>query len=795
MVPKTVFPLLLLLTHICFSQNIDDYLKLKESTSLQKLYLHTDRDFYFIGDTLWFAANLLDGQTNIPQKELCNFYVDLINAKGETVRNELFILYDGFCSGYLPFSDTLITEGCYLLRATTNLFNDPDNSSTFTKVIQLSTIKSRYEESTKDPEKYTPKNIDVSFLPEGGFLLAGVSNCVAFKAVDQFGKGITISGKLLNENNDTILNFKSIYKGSGKFYFSPESGEKYFAVINGFPKLKFPLPEIRKKRSKIMIINQSRERLQLTVQSKNVRQDQPCYLVGMHRNNGLFYMKLTSEKLNTVFRIDCSQFRGGINRLVILDEMMQPLSERLIFYPDSEICRVNIDLQDTLFSNREEVEVHLEMDELPDEFVSVSMAVVDENYMNIGGESSNISSYLLLESELAGHIESPADYFISDDNLDSQLKLDLLMLINGWSNYVWNNLDKSKPSGIRDSSWGFTFSGNVKRFMGKKALPEGSVSLIVKSDHNTRFVDIPLNETGSFEFNNIVFYDSAFVFAQARNKRNSNNVQLEMNFHPMVPPEPDLAKTELLNNYLKVPFSVHKQKSYNESHLKEFYPDKNNILIEEVKVTAKYSEPQINTSGFVLKNQGSYLLTPEMTAGTINILEFLKYKVPLMEITKDSFGNLQTSYGIFIDGYRYLNLDEAKAWNISDFKTIEIITPPGSNIYGARAIHGAIILTLKSGEESNTSNIPLLGGLVERVKGFSALREFYSPIYTAENINSEVPDYRSTLYWNPRISIQNGEKEISFFSCDNIADYKIVVEGISETGKICIGEGYFRVED
>ena len=165
MVPKTVFPLLLLLTHICFSQNIDDYLKLKESTSLQKLYLHTDRDFYFIGDTLWFAANLLDGQTNIPQKEVCNLYVDLINTKGESVSNELFILYDGFCSGYLPFSDTLITEGCYLLRATTDLFNDPDNSSTFTKVIQLSTIKSRYEESTKDPEKYTPKNIDVSFLP------------------------------------------------------------------------------------------------------------------------------------------------------------------------------------------------------------------------------------------------------------------------------------------------------------------------------------------------------------------------------------------------------------------------------------------------------------------------------------------------------------------------------------------------------------------------------------------------------------------------------------------------------
>ncbi|NQU55552.1 MAG: hypothetical protein HQ522_23790 [Bacteroidetes bacterium] len=134
------------------------------------------------------------------------------------------------------------------------------------------------------------------------------------------------------------------------------------------------------------------------------------------------------------------------------------------------------------------------------------------------------------------------------------------------------------------------------------------------------------------------------------------------------------------------------------------------------------------------------------------------------------------------------------AYNVSDFKSIEIITPPGSNFYGARAINGAVILTFKDGDEIVTDR-PLLGGIVERIKGFSPLREFYSPKYTSENINSEAPDYRNTLYWNPKVTVVNGEHELFFFTSDNLSRYKIFIEGITESGKICLGTGEFEVNN
>ena len=72
--------------------------------------------------------------------------------------------------------------------------------------------------------------------------------------------------------------------------------------------------------------------------------------------------------------------------------------------------------------------------------------------------------------------------------------------------------------------------------------------------------------------------------------------------------------------------------------------------------------------------------------------------------------------------------------------------------------------------------------------------EFYSPKYTLENINSEKPDHRITLYWNPNLITKEGKASISFFTSDDISKYKISVEGLTNEGKICIGTYDFKVE-
>ncbi|NQU52616.1 MAG: hypothetical protein HQ522_08760, partial [Bacteroidetes bacterium] len=654
------------------AQNINTYFESQQTAPFQKLYLHTDREFYFTGDTLWFAAYLVEGQTNKPESESCNLYVDLINEEGEIVKDELFLIQNGFGSGYISFSDTVISEGNYLLRAYTDYLKNFGDKTFFTKIIQVSAIKNSFEFLTQDTIKTISPEIDVSFLPEGGFLLAEESNCVAFKAVDQSGKGKEISGKLLDEKGDLILTFKSVFKGAGKFYFYPKGDKKYTAKIDGYPNLTFQLPEIQETGAKIQLINQDESKIQMVVQGKNNNRNQSFYLVCSSRGEGLFYEEINQQKMNVFLKIDNEQLRTGINRFVLLDNNLNPISERLVFKEDLKLENIEIRLNNESFSTREEVQVNLKPSEFfVDEMAQVSISVIDENYVNASGVSQNIASYFLLDSELNGHIESPADYFISDEKLNTQTKLDLLMTTNGWSNYIWNSLKADSLKIEFERQLGFSFKGNVKRGIGNKALTEGNVFLMVKSDSTAQFLDMPLDENGNLEFRNIVFYDSASVFAQARNKRDNHRIQFEMQMPEIIPPEVNFSKLKQLQRFSAIPLSIYRLHYLNEMRLKEFHQDKNNILIQEIEVTAKKSRPKYRT-GAPLKNHGPYLLTETMTAGTTNILEYLAYRVIGVRPTYDKISGLlngvsiappldkdieinKGKVGFFLDEFMYLS--------------------------------------------------------------------------------------------------------------------------------------------
>lgn len=58
---------------------------LSQPAVYDKLYLHTDRDYYFLGDTIWFKSYYLDGQTHRLLPGIYNMHAELIDKKGEKI--------------------------------------------------------------------------------------------------------------------------------------------------------------------------------------------------------------------------------------------------------------------------------------------------------------------------------------------------------------------------------------------------------------------------------------------------------------------------------------------------------------------------------------------------------------------------------------------------------------------------------------------------------------------------------------------------------------------------------------
>jgi hypothetical protein len=113
--------------------------------------------------------------------------------------------------------------------------------------------------------------------------------------------------------------------------------------------------------------------------------------------------------------------------------------------------------------------------------------------------------------------------------------------------------------------------------------------------------------------------------------------------------------------------------------------------------------------------------------------------------------------------------------NPSTIDRIETADTPNTNIGGTGSI-GVIYIFTKSDSE-NFKSFP-----VRKVKGFDHSASFEAPNY-GEPLASGMPDdYRSTIYWNPIVSITSA-KEISFYTSDQKGTLLILVEGVTNQNK------------
>ena len=79
--------------------------------------------------------------------------------------------------------------------------------------------------------------------------------------------------------------------------------------------------------------------------------------------------------------------------------------------------------------------------------------------------------------------------------------------------------------------------------------------------------------------------------------------------------------------------------------------------------------------------------------------------------------------------------------------------------------------------------------------GIPEQREFFSPKYeTEDQISSRIPDYRTLLFWSPRIlSTKQNKTILDFYTSDLPGHYAAVIMGLSDSGEPGIQTIYFSV--
>ncbi|HSC38468.1 MAG TPA: hypothetical protein VLD19_11365, partial [Chitinophagaceae bacterium] len=86
----------------------------------EKLYLHFDKPYYAVGDTMWFKAYLFQGATNTWSPLSGLLYIELISDSDKLVKRMSFPIGYGISWGQIPLIPDDIAAGRYTVYAYTN---------------------------------------------------------------------------------------------------------------------------------------------------------------------------------------------------------------------------------------------------------------------------------------------------------------------------------------------------------------------------------------------------------------------------------------------------------------------------------------------------------------------------------------------------------------------------------------------------------------------------------------------------------------------------------------------------
>jgi hypothetical protein len=800
-------------------------------TVAEKVYLHIDRVLYNSGDDIWFKAYVIDPSTNKLSVNTNNLHVELIAPDSKIILSHIIRIEGGVGNGDFHLADS-VPSGQYHIRAYTNYMRNYDEHLFFQKEI---TVVSPYDEGSgfNKPKKLIDNKIDITFFPEGGSLVDNVASKVAFKAVNALGKGCDVALKLYSPSGDLITTFNSKHLGMGFFNIKPVPGFIYYTVVqsNDGTEIKTSLPQSFPTGVAIRTQLTQDKKLILTISTNETTlpllADRNLSVNLSSRNlvNITTSIKITSLINN--FLIPLDSIPDGIIRVTLSGTDGLPLCERLVFLQKKGDVRLIVTTDKTEYKPREKVntEISLSGDSAFTGAGEFSFSAAEERFTNNSSHwPASITSWFLLESDIRGIIEEPSYYF-DPDNKNRLQDLDLLLLTQGWRDFKW----KYDSLSTFNHELGFSISGKVTRIVNNNPIEDAKINLGLFSEDSKQFQQTKTDRYGSYKFENLLINGITEAIMSSTDKFENAQGRISVDPVKYEPPliekiQPDTIELSLITK----DYSSLKHEAIIKLNTLKKYKLSDTLNLGEVFITAKRAETvqeiKVKESRRVYGNPDREL---EISKAVENyggdVFSFLSGRIAGVQVVrgqdpksiyypddadvfirgqfiieKVNYGGKQITIKrgalILLDGYEVnqANLSSILTLPMNIIDRIDILY--ASPLYGMRGANGVVNIITRTGIRRAPETVSPNSTYVI-VKGFDVLRIFYSPNYDNKKEQTFLPDYRTTIFWEPNIKIDKKIKStIQFFNADNPTKISVVVEGITKEGIPVTGKTSYEVK-
>ncbi|MFD1258048.1 MG2 domain-containing protein [Mucilaginibacter terrae] len=828
---KFMLPWAIMLLCFCSTTaNAQQNPSIKFKLFFEKVFLHTDRSTYVAGDSVWYKAYLTDAQTGMLSYNSANLYVELIAPADTLVSRQIIQLKGGLGNGDFALPDSL-PMGTYRLRAYTNWMRNFGNEFVFEHRITLlgNALPNKVSPSEiitpnipRQPDAQPITNIPVGFYPEGGSLVNGINSLVTVKVEDngRVSDFTTIKGSVYNSSGKPVATFQCDSLGIAQFNLQPQSGQLYKAAVTcGTAVFTVSLPTA---------LNQGAA-LHLVINGNNVKAMISCTnildtltprqltLAGKHAGKTYFTEPVVLNGTKAEIDIPVEVLPAGVASLTLYDAGLHPQAERLIFI-QPQYSPLTIHTDKPVYGPKDKVNVSLKVvdDEGKPAVSFLSLAAIDAS--TIDTNAGNIATYLLLQSELKGHINHPERYF-DTANVNRQQQLDQLLLTQGWRNYLWRQLADTAIAITYAPENGFTLTGSLRQKFANKPLVNKKVVATLLQGRNDSHMYLALTDSaGKYRFDHLPVNGERNVELSALDDKQKNIGWLlvdsiKPDILPVKPlPQLKMGAQQQLITKAQTQIAQQRQAIRNSQA----------IRLKAVNVKGPRTANSPNYSANTYKPDQIFNITPKdhsyktlqwfllqnlKGALASNIDSVSGILVPgVVSILPGMPHSMLLSPVLSINGRENLYEEssaEADRKVIYDLPIQNVTKVVFKHLYGilfkpqkqtsVTLMHGDIYvleLTLKSGALKR----PDVTKTSMEINGYYQAREFYKPVYNSL-AKSNTPDYRSTVHWQPHvITDATGKAVISYYNADAKTTVKVIVQGITEKGIPVFGTASYAVK-
>jgi hypothetical protein len=754
MLKKSIFLIILflILKISAYCQNEPNLTLLTNATDYklqERVLLTLDQDLYLAGEQINFSALTFDSALRTPIEFSSILYMELFNQDKNVISAKKYLLKNGQCINKIALPRQLET-GYYYIRAYTNYMKNVGASAFYTQKIKV--INPFYKIKYQDNVKSTANKIKLNIASEGGKLIFGLENKVAFYTQNL---NDSISAHLLK--NDTIISTNNAKNGFGIFCFNPTIGNRYRIEATSSKKGKTAVELNDMVDSGVIckldsINNQTGF---FKISTKNFNKFPISVFV---ENNAFMYGY--SKKIENSSQLFTLNLLIGTNKIILKNNENEEVSSRTVYIKPTDGLEFSAKLNKNVVLPGDSVTLNINTNKID----SVKYIVT----MNLGNQLTSPALSELIESFHYGLPTESTFYNELKTVLKNSKNInDYLIQQENVPTYI-HNLNSIKYLPETNSC---IVTGNVFKQSDKSVAKNKEIYL--------SFVD-------SISWTNRAKTDNFGKFTAA--------LPIEYQGNKLIISVKDTAE----NYLLKLD--------------DEFFPDFSNIIKESFYpdfslkkvIESRMINLQINDAYSALnKNTPSYRPNVRFYGNFDTEYKFKKFLVPNLEefiseiaqkasIVKKGksievrvFKTTDRSVIgerplIILDGIPIQNFDKIASISAEKFESIRLVTK--QFFFGTEVYDGIVDISSKSKAFD----------LIEPEK--NSIKVFFSPVVTSNEEfhlqNSRVPNYQSNLLFK-KIDSPSGNESIKLKLPQNTGSYSLSIIGYTNNGEF----GYFSAPE